>query len=206
MRVSAQENTSHGGALPRSTMTNRILLPFVIGAILAGAACMSSSAPQAPMAPTPTTSSSAILVAPPRVPDAAPTAGESVSCEHVVDETKIDESIEGAKQLCRSYRDEMMPATAREAIACMRDTGWSACSRSTCTLRALQAAPAVTDARCAKVERACSGMGELCDAHISGLNEIGKARFTKCLTTSCGIGLRFCLWDPSTTPCDARMP
>ncbi len=166
---------------------------------------MSSSAPLAPMTPVPTASSSAIAGARPPAPDAAPSAEDALSCEHVADEKNDDEGFDAA-ELCRSYRDELEPATARAAIACMRGTGWSFCSRSACTLGALRAAPPVTDARCAKVEDACAGMGELCAAHISGLNAAGKARFTKCLTESCGIGLRFCLWDASTTPCDERMP
>ena len=134
-------------------------------------------------------------------PPAAATNGP-LSCEGVASATDGFD----APELCRHYRSELTPTAARAAIACMQEKNWDFCSRSHCTLTALAAAPPAKDARCAKVERACKDMGELCDTYIAGLNEAGRARFTKCLTESCGIGVRFCLWDSSSTPCDARMP
>lgn len=44
-------------------------------------------------------------------------------------------------------------------------------------------------------------MFELCEDYAAGMNERGVRRFTTCLKQNIGIGVRYCLWDPSSTPC-----
>jgi hypothetical protein len=68
-------------------------------------------------------------------------------------------------------------------------------------MKALESAEGDVDPACKQVESRCQGMGALCERYSKGLNESGRKRFRTCLTDNCGIGVRYCLWDPSSTPC-----
>lgn len=128
---------------------------------------------------------------------------DSPSCEDLKYDRE-DLTTADAPTLCAHYRDELLPDVAMSAIRCMQSVGWGICDRSRCVTAALATASPEPDARCGEVEKGCAGMGEHCAAYISGMKPAGRDRFAACLVDGCGTGVRACLWDAMSTPCDAR--
>lgn len=112
---------------------------------------------------------------------------------------------EGIRSFCERYATYFRPEVADKAIACMKDrSGGDACDHcvlTQCGQKALQAADGEPDPECYQVASACEGMESLCEQYSRGLNEAGRRRFRTCLIENCGIGVRYCLWDSSSTPC-----
>jgi len=111
---------------------------------------------------------------------------------------------EGIRTFCQRYEKNFRPAVAESANACLASLAPEACARcglTQCGMKALEHADGDVDPACARVESACEGMGQLCERYSKGLNDVGRKRFRRCLIDNCGIGVRYCLWDPSSTPC-----
>jgi hypothetical protein len=153
--------------------------------VLSGAGCTTSKPPPASSA----------------VPAVAHGSADQVSCNDLQYDAN-DPGTADAPTLCERYRDEFVPSAAREAVGCMRAAEWSICEVSRCATKALGSVAPENDARCAHVDQKCPGMGEHCATHIAGMKPAGRDRFAGCLVDNCDKGLRYCLWDPMTTPCD----
>lgn len=120
-------------------------------------------------------------------------------------------------EICRSVVAEFRSGVARDAVACLAalDSSCDYCGVRQCAKGALERAwdrrPAGhrgPTERCEPVRRGAQQVlgdgaeyAELCARYAYGMNARGKLRFIGCLTESVGIGVRYCLWDPTTTPC-----
>jgi hypothetical protein len=112
---------------------------------------------------------------------------------------------EGPRSFCQRYEQNFRPAVAEAALSCLESLNASdpcdRCGLTQCGMTALETAQGPADPACSDVEARCEGMGELCEFYSRGLNDVGRERFRRCLIDDCGLGVRFCLWDPSSTPC-----
>jgi hypothetical protein len=116
------------------------------------------------------------------------------------------------RKMCQTVLAEFDHATAARAIACYRDIESSCdpCSVRICTSGALHGVPRRTLSECETVRKAVAADGDesygklmydLCEEYASGMTAKGRKRFIRCLADNVGIGVRYCLWDPSATPC-----
>ncbi len=106
--------------------------------------------------------------------------------------------------MCLAFAEEFSAPFAEAGIACLEAADdCDTCELRLCAMRALGKAPQTKVAE-------CEGTGydeddqvivELCHSYASGMTQAGRTRFTKCLRENRGVGVRFCLWDPSSTPC-----
>lgn len=119
------------------------------------------------------------------------------------------------EEMCRTALREYAPVAAGRAVDCLERVGSSCdtCGIRVCLKTALEGLPPNPVARCEGVRKAANAqsdesygnhMFELCTRYASGMTPTGRARFTSCLKKNMGIGIRFCLWDPSVTPCTER--
>ena len=131
--------------------------------------------------------------------------GESLlaRCEELPSEEECEG--EGIRTYCRRYATHFRHDVANKAIACMKaGHGGDPCNHcvlTQCGQQALAAADGEPDPHCYQVASACEGMASECERYSRGMNEAGRRRFRKCLMENCGIGVRYCLWDSSATPC-----
>ena len=139
---------------------------------------------------------------PAKAPGAGP-AEAAAECETIPYDR--DECTADPRELCRSYRAELIPEVAAAGVRCLRAAECDLCRVNECTMSTLAEAPkaGAAEARCATVEERCPGMGELCAEGVAGMNAQGRERFTACLIESCGLGVRYCLWGPGVNPCHA---
>jgi hypothetical protein len=112
---------------------------------------------------------------------------------------------EGPRSFCLRYEQNFRPAAAAAAISCLKSLDANMpcdrCGLTQCGMKALESAEGPVDPACSDVETRCEGMGQLCELYSKGLSDPGRERFRRCLVDDCGLGVRFCLWDPSSTPC-----
>lgn len=114
-------------------------------------------------------------------------------------------------QMCQVAFTEFTPAPATQAVTCLAEleSSCDVCGIRVCMKGALEGLPAMTVSECESVareaEKLSEGYGEqmkeLCVTYASGMTAKGRARFAACLKKNPGVGVRFCLWDPSVTPC-----
>jgi hypothetical protein len=106
------------------------------------------------------------------------------------------------RRYCALYRDTFAPAAAHTATACLAKIAAAqvcddmcvayGCGRDALLAHVMQA-DADVKARCASVEAACAGMGELCEKFLRGMNVAGRSKVAKCFVESCGLGVDYCL-------------
>lgn len=187
---------------------DRTTFLFLTGSLAAG--CHSRSARQATDQSSPgPVAVATILVEPAPNPEKEPEATPAVEspsssrCEALPGDDECPG--EGLRSFCQRYEQNFRPAVAAAAISCLESLDASEpcnrCGLTQCGMKALESAEGSVDPACSEVETRCEGMGELCELYSRGLNDPGRERFRRCLIEECGIGVRFCLWDPSSTPC-----
>jgi hypothetical protein len=117
------------------------------------------------------------------------------------------------RAMCQTVIAEFDRATAARTVDCFEASGGcDACDIRTCISTSVAGSPRKSVRECESVRKAADAsspgygevMFELCEQYASGMTARGRARFTRCLTKNMGVGVRFCLWDPSTTPCTER--
>lgn len=119
---------------------------------------------------------------------------------------------DGRRKMCQTVLAEFDRPAAAKAIQCYAELESSCdpCGVRTCTLNALNGLPRQTLSECETVRKKAAADGDesygklmydLCEEHASGMTAKGRKRFIRCLRDNVGIGVRYCLWDPSATPC-----
>lgn len=117
-----------------------------------------------------------------------------------------------ARVMCRTAVSEFSREAAAQAVACYEklEEPCRGCGIKVCTQAALAGFARRGLAACEGVRKkvaeasdAAYGdtMFELCEDYAAGMNPEGVRRFSTCLKRNIGVGVRFCLWDPSVTPC-----
>ncbi|HEX5098466.1 MAG TPA: hypothetical protein VFV94_03160 [Polyangiaceae bacterium] len=117
-----------------------------------------------------------------------------------------------ARVMCRTAVSEFSREAAARAVSCYEkiDEPCRGCAIKVCTQGALTGFARRGLAACEGVRKkvaeasdAAYGdtMFELCEDYAAGMNPEGVRRFSTCLKRNIGVGVRFCLWDPSVTPC-----
>jgi hypothetical protein len=116
------------------------------------------------------------------------------------------------RKLCQLVLAEFDRPAAARAIECYGaiESTCDPCSIRSCTQNALVGHPKQTLRECETVRKKASELSdeaygevmyELCEEYASPMTPVGRKRFVKCLRDNVGIGVRYCLWDPSATPC-----
>ena len=158
--------------------------------------------------PADATAEAAAPAAPPGPPPTAAELGRR--CRAIPAEK---ECANARRAMCQTALAEFDRATAARATECLESApSCDVCAIRTCVQGTLAAAPKQQVSACETVRKAYDAqspgdgehMFELCELYASGMNARGRARFTRCLAKHPGIGIRFCIWDPSTTPCTER--
>lgn len=119
---------------------------------------------------------------------------------------------DGRRKMCQLVLAEFDRPAAAKAIQCYAEieSACDICSTRTCTQGALLGHPRVKLAECETVQKKVAAdvdesygkvMYDLCEEYASPMTKQGRKRFVKCLRDNVGIGVRYCLWDPSATPC-----
>jgi hypothetical protein len=119
--------------------------------------------------------------------------------------------------ICAEVVAQYRPDAAHAAVACLSQVASPCdyCGARQCAKQALERAwsrrpagsrpliPECDAVRKSSADTLGSGdeYGDLCTRYAYGMNGQGRRRFARCLADSVGIGVRFCLWDPSATPC-----
>ncbi len=128
-------------------------------------------------------------------------------CDALAVEEDCSDDVE-RKNVCKAVAEELLPDAAERAVRCMEQgPGCDVCQVRDCVRHALEGGSRKHVPECAAVsdrdrESGDEGvMAELCEQYASGMTQAGRRRFGKCLLENYGAGVRFCLWDPSSTPC-----
>lgn len=119
---------------------------------------------------------------------------------------------DGRRRMCQTVLTEFDRPAAAKAIECYSEieSACDICSTRTCTQNALLGHPRQKLAECETVQKKAAAdsdesygkvMYDLCEEYASPMTKQGRKRFVKCLRDNVGIGVRYCLWDPSATPC-----
>lgn len=118
------------------------------------------------------------------------------------------------RQMCQTALTEYAPVAATRAVDCLTalEDACDICGIRVCMLKSLGGLPAKKVAECQSAAKSADQtsegygqvMGPLCETYASGMTAPGRARFTQCLKKNMGVGVRFCLWDPSVTPCTEK--
>jgi len=157
---------------------------------------------------------------PPPASTPLPSTGELLGrCRALPKQSDCDDL--DARAMCRTAVSEFSREAAARAVSCYEkiDEECRGCAIKICTQGALtgyarRGLPACESVRKKVAEAADAAYGdtmfELCEDYAAGMNPEGVRRFSSCLKRNIGIGVRYCLWDPSVTPCTEgngpRMP
>ncbi len=185
---------------------------LMLTASIAGGCQSREARPQPAAMPRPTPVAS-VVVDVPASPPADPVSSTAESrvtpaadlprCDAVPEQPECPEP--DLRVFCRRFSKEFRPDVALEAIACLAaisaESPCDPCAPSRCGMQALRDAQGDPDPACQRIETECDGMGAQCEAYSTGMNAAGRARFHACLRRNCGLGVRYCLWDPSVSSC-----